>query len=74
MMLSYNVQPLGTSSLFFCHMMQHAEIPQPGIESAPCAVEVWSLNHWTTKKFQDKLFSLSVTHPGCRVSIHSLDC
>ena len=25
-------------------------VPQPGIEPVPPAVEVWSLNHWTTKE------------------------
>ena len=25
-------------------------VPQPGIESGPPAVEVWSLNHWTARE------------------------
>ena len=28
-------------------------VPQPGIEPAPLAVEVWSLNHWTTREAPD---------------------
>ena len=25
-------------------------VPQPGIKPAPPALEVWSLNHWTTRE------------------------
>ena len=28
-------------------------VPQPGIEPTPHAVEVWSLNHWTTREAPD---------------------
>ena len=30
---------------------------QPGIELLPLAVEVWSLNHWTTREDPVHLFS-----------------
>ena len=40
------------SSLLFFFWLQHAGIfvPWPGIKTAPPAVEVQSLNHWTTRK------------------------
>ena len=31
--------------------------PQPGIESMPHAVEMWILNHWTTRKVPKNTFS-----------------
>ena len=34
----------------FGHAMQHAELPQPGIEPVPPALEAWSLNHWITRE------------------------
>ena len=62
----YNCSLWGPALFYFLSPHDVAcRIPQPGIESAPSAAEVWSLSHWTTKKFQDQLFSLSVTHPGC---------
>ena len=30
--------------------MRHAELPLPGIRPVPPAVEVQSLNHWTTRE------------------------
>ena len=36
--------------IFFPHIAQYAQLPQPGITSMPPAVEVWSLNHWTDGK------------------------
>ena len=34
--------------LLFCHKAPGILVPQPGIEPTPLAVEVWSLNHWTS--------------------------
>ena len=37
--------------LLFGHAMQHEIlVPWPGIEPVPCPVELWSLNHWTTRE------------------------
>ena len=36
-------------SLFFGRTILHVEFPRPGIETVSPAVEVWSLNHWTTR-------------------------
>ena len=33
-------------------------VPWPGIEPVPLEVEMWSLNHWTTRKVQDILVTL----------------
>ena len=35
---------------FFGCTSKHEELPQPGIEPVPPAVEVQSLNHWTTRE------------------------
>ena len=32
------------------HILQHVELPQPGIKPVPPAVEAWSLKHWATKE------------------------
>ena len=37
-------------SLFFGCTILHVEFPQPGIETVPPAVEVWSLNHGTARE------------------------
>ena len=31
-------------------------VPQPGIEPMPPALEVWSLNHWTTREVSRSFF------------------
>ena len=36
-----------------CCVARGILVPQPGIEPAPLAVEVWSLNHWTTREAPD---------------------
>ena len=46
---------------FVCLFLPHHTacgflVLQPGIEPVPPAVEVWSLNHWTTKESQDFVF------------------
>ena len=38
------------------HMACRILVPQPGIEPLPPAVEVWSLNHWTTREVLSELF------------------
>lgn len=40
----------GFSFLWPCHLACAITVPQIGIESAPSAVQPWSLNHWTTEK------------------------
>ena len=40
---------------FFDCTLQHVELPPPGIEPAPPAVETWNLNHWTAREVQNKL-------------------
>ena len=34
----------------FCHVARGILDPQPGMETSPLALEVWSLNHWTTRE------------------------
>ena len=48
--LCYTVGPCWLSIFFFFfgHTMRPVELPPPGIEPAPSAVEALSLNHWTT--------------------------
>ena len=41
----------GFVPLFGC-ILWHAQLPQPGIEPLPSAVEVWSLNNWTPREIQ----------------------
>ena len=36
--------------LFFHHIAYGILAPRPGIGPAPPAVEVWNLNHWTTRE------------------------
>ena len=31
-------------------------VPRPGIETAPPALEAWSLNHWTTREVLNSTF------------------
>ena len=38
------------SNFVFDHTSRHAKLPPPGTEPADLAVEVRSLNHWTTRK------------------------
>ena len=33
-----------------CHMACRILVPQPGSESAPLALEAWSVSHWTIRK------------------------
>ena len=42
---------LGFFLSFFSFLaVWHAELPQPGIELVPPALEAGSLNHWTTRE------------------------
>ena len=34
----------------FCHVARGILAPHPGMETSPLALEVWSLNHWTTRE------------------------
>ena len=46
------LQQFCTSYFFFwlCHMACGILVPQPGIEPAPSAVQVWRPNHWTARE------------------------
>ena len=35
---------------WLCHTACGILVPQPGIEPAPPAVEVWTFNHWTARE------------------------
>ena len=37
-------------SYLFGHTTWHTDLTQPGMQTVPPAVEVWSLNHWTTRE------------------------
>ena len=65
---SFSVAPFNYYNFFFfffllfdfnvfiywpCHVACGILVPQPGVEPAPPAVEVQSLNHWTTKEVPD---------------------
>ena len=41
-------------------------VPQPGIESAPLALETWHLNHWIMREVPNSLVSLSLQLPALR--------
>ena len=43
--------------LFFGRTARHAELPWPGMEPAPPAVEAQNLNHWTTREVQHAVLS-----------------
>ena len=66
--LSLFVLPVFFWFFFFGHTTRHAELPPPGIEPVPAAVEMWSLNHWTTREFPLLVSSLKV----CLVFFYSL--
>ena len=53
---------------FFGHTMWHVELPWPGIEPVPLAVEAGSLNHWTTREVHLFIF-LTVSFIGKKVLI-----
>ena len=44
--LEHRFSSCGTRAQLLCGMWN---LPRPGIEPVPPAVEVWSLNHWTTR-------------------------
>ena len=33
-----------------CHTAYRIPVPRAGIKPVPIAIEVWILNHWTTRK------------------------
>ena len=41
---------------WLCHPACTILVPQPGIEPVSPAVEVWSLNHWTTREVPKQIF------------------
>ena len=47
-------------SVYFIFLLHHKAcrilVPQPGMERAPPAVEVWNLNHWTAREVPTKCF------------------
>ena len=54
-------------------MAQHAELPRPGIELVPPALEVQSLNHWTTWEVQEEDTETGISKAKCITSfIHFL--
>ena len=44
------LQYFSLSFFFVCHTAQFVELPWPGTEPMPPAVEVWNLNHWTPRQ------------------------
>ena len=46
-------------------------VPWPGIEPGPPALEVWSLNHWTTREVPNCCFLLGVYAQGAEM--HTFD-
>ena len=46
--------------LFFGYTACGILVPQPGIEAMPPALEVWSLNHWTTREVLSSVISLTL--------------
>ena len=53
----------------FCHTSWFVELPQPGIEPIPPAVEAQSLNHWTTREAHVQ--SLLQLYPSCPLGWHN---
>ena len=48
---------------FLGHTVRYVELPQPGIEPVPPAVEAQSLNHWTTREVPIPLFKNTLEYP-----------
>ena len=46
--------------LFFGYTACGILVPQPGIKAMPPALEVWSLNHWTTREVPSSVISLTL--------------
>ena len=69
-------QALSTHFAFFDHAMQWAcgiLVLRPGIEPIPPALEVWSLNHWTTREVHRLIYSytlLITTYVEAKPSSH----
>ena len=51
--------------------MWHAELPQPGIEPMPPALEARSLNHWTTREVLYHVFYVHSSVDGPRLLPYS---
>ena len=45
-----------TLFFFFGRIVWHVELPLPGIEPMPPAVEAWNLNHWTTREIPRQVY------------------
>ena len=45
---------------FFGYTLQHVELPWAGIKPVSPALEVWSLNHWTTREVMGCLFQFHI--------------
>ena len=48
---------------FFGYATWHAELLRPGIEPVPSAVEVRSVNHWTTREVPTCSFHAAYSRP-----------
>ena len=44
--------------IWLCPVACGILVPQPGIKPAPPALEVWSLNHWTTREVPAYIFNI----------------
>ena len=49
-------------------MAQQAELPRPGIEPVPPALEVQSLSRWTTREVQEEDTETGISKPKCITS------
>ena len=59
-----------------CCMACRIWFPQPGMEPAPCAAEVWSPKNWTTREFLETPYILiEVAVPQVELFLSNLfDC
>ena len=60
-------------NLFYDYNVQHVGlVPWPGIEAASPAVDVWHLNHWTTRAVLYIFFSFMIYHWVLNIVLYSL--
>ena len=50
--------------LLFGHAVWYVELPQPGVQHKPPAVEVQNLNHWTIREVQRMAIFIRVINDG----------
>ena len=61
--LKVTLLKVGEKNFFWpLHLACGILVPRPGIKPVSTALEAWSLNHWTPRKFQESLLVTSFAH------------